>query len=169
MKLLHLLPAPLHRMGYRLAHSMRRWHYSNTGKTVEGCSILARDGKGGFLLVRHSYGADVWAFPGGGIGKNETALVAAAREFREELNCGLANIKRVSLDSEEYHGATNIVHVFTGDVHGRPRPDMRELVEARYFAREDFPKNLSPTVKRRMQAFDAIPEDKPTYRGLKQV
>jgi 8-oxo-dGTP pyrophosphatase MutT (NUDIX family) len=156
-------------MGYRLAHRLRGWHYARSGKTVEGCSILARDKEGRFLLVRHSYGPEVWAFPGGGIGKHETALVAASREFREELGCSLANIKRVSLDSEMYLGATNIVHIFTGIVQGRPRADQREIVEARFFDRDSFPPNLSSTVKRRMQAFDSMPKEKPSYRGLKQV
>ena len=156
-------------MGYRFAHRLRRLHYARSGKTVEGCSVLAVDGDGRFLLVRHSYGPKVWAFPGGGIGKHETALVAAAREFREELGCPLLNIKRVALDSETYLGATNIVHVFTGRINGKPRVDRREIVEARFFARDKFPANVSPTVERRMQAFDAVREEKPSYRGLKQV
>ena len=54
--------------------------------------MLAVDVRRRVLLVRHSYGPPVWALPGGGLGRNEDPGVAAAREFREELGCGLADV-----------------------------------------------------------------------------
>lgn len=155
MKISRLIPAPLHRLGYRAAHMLRGFWYQTTGKTVHGCTVLARDAEGRFLLVRHSYGPAVWAFPGGGIGRNETPLVAAMREFREELNCKLVDAKRVDLIRESYLGATNVVHVFTGVVEDKPRVDRREIIEARFFERNAFPRNLSRTVASRLRAFDA--------------
>ena len=32
---------------------------------------------------------------------------------------------------EDYHGGNNVAYVFTGLIDGKPRPDMREIVEAR--------------------------------------
>ena len=40
------------------------------------------------LLVRHSYGPQHWALPGGGLASGEDAEACARRELREEL--GLA-------------------------------------------------------------------------------
>lgn len=164
MNPLHLIPAPLHRQLYRIAHRLRRKWYAITRKTVRGCSVVGRDTEGRFLLVRHSYGPDVWAFPGGGIGKHETPLVAAIRELREELGCALSETKRVARFTEPYLGATNVVHVFTGTIEGRPRPDRREIVEARFFARERFPDNISRTVATRMKVFDRVEAGGPPLR-----
>lgn len=154
MRVLKLLPPPLHRLGYRLAFRARRLWSRRGGAKFLGCGVVGRDEAGRFLLVRHSYGPDVWAFPGGGIRKRETPLMAIVREVREELSCELGDIARLTTLKEPYLGGTNISHVFTARIVGRPRADRREILEARFFAREDFPPALSRTVPPRMEAFD---------------
>lgn len=168
MKLLHLIPAPLHRAGYRLAFQARRLWRRRVKSTSHGCTVVARDGAGRFLLVRHSYGPDVWTFPSGGIGKHETPLVAAVREFREELACGLTEVKRISTYKGMYLRAPSVVHVFTGIADGVPRPDRREIVEARFFAREELPQALSRTVAGHLAAFDADQVGPPAWHKLQQ-
>ncbi len=155
MRVLQLLPRPLHRLLYRLAYQARRlWSRGQGGASLLGCGIIARDEAGRFLLVRHSYGPRVWTFPGGGIRKRETPMMAIVREVREELSCELADLARVTTLKEPFLGGTNISHVFTGRLVGTPRPDRRELLEARFFARDEFPADLSRTVLARMAAFD---------------
>ncbi len=130
--MLHLIPAPVHRALYRLAHQLRRRWLRMVGGEVQGCSIIARDAAGRVLLVRHSYGSRLWAFPGGGMKQGEDVLAAAAREFAEELRCGLIDPQHLGTLDEMFHGARNLAHVVTGLADGEPRPDMREVVEARF-------------------------------------
>lgn len=149
--MLHLIPPRLHRALYRLAHRARRQWLRLRGGEVHGCAIIARDGQGRVLLVRHSYGSRQWAFPGGGMKKGEDVLVAAAREFAEELRCGLRDPQHLGTLDEEFHGARNLAHVVTGLADGAPRPDMREVVEARFFAVDALPDGTSRSVAVRLR------------------
>ncbi len=149
--MLHLIPAPVHRALYRLAHQLRRRWLRMVGGEVQGCSIIARDAEGRVLLVRHSYGSQAWSFPGGGMKKGEDVLAAASREFAEELRCGLIDPQHLGTLDEHFHGARNLAHVVTGLADGEPRPDMREVVEARFFALEAMPDGVSRTVAVRLR------------------
>lgn len=148
--MLRLIPPGLHRALYRLAHALRRRWLRWRGGEVHGCAIIARDAAGRVLLVRHSYGSGLWAFPGGGMKPGEDVLAAAMREFAEELRCGLAEPQHLGTLDEEFHGARNLAHVVTGLAAGEPRPDMREVVEARYFAVDALPQGTSRTVAVRL-------------------
>ena len=149
-----LIPAPLHRLLYRAANGARALWLRLRGGEVTGCSILARDHDGRFLLVRHSYGPGRWSFPSGGVRKGESPEKAARREFGEELGCTLCEVSFLGVLREPFHGATNIVHVFTGRVEGEPSVDKREIVEFGFFPREDLPDNLSRTVGARLRLLD---------------
>lgn len=168
MRLLNLLPPVLHRLAFRIGHRLRSFWYARTRKTVHGATVLAHDREGRFLLVRHSYGPAVWAFPSGGMRKDETPLVAALREFREEVSCDLVDVRRLATVKENYLGATNVVHVYSGLIDGEPQADRREIVEAGLFEREAFPANLSRTVPARMAAFDAAQAEAPAWHRLQQ-
>lgn len=149
--MLHLiLPAPAHRLAYRLAHRLRTRWLRWSGITIHGCSMIARDDQGRVLLVRHSYGTGLWAFPGGGLNKGEEPLAGAIREFAEELHCGVSDPVHLGTLEEDYHGARNVAHVFGGMIAGEPRPDMREIVEARFFAPDALPDAISRTVAPRL-------------------
>lgn len=149
--MLHLiLPAPLHRLAYRLAHWLRVYWLRWSGRTIHGASMIARDANGRVLLVRHSYGSRLWAFPGGGLARGEDPLAGACREFTEELGCGVTAPLKLGTLEENFHGARNVAHVFTGLIAGEPRPDMREIVDARFFAPDSLPQGLSRTVGPRL-------------------
>ena len=72
-----ILPAPVHRVGLRLAHRVRarwwRWRKPN----IEACRVLALDSEGRVLLVRHSYGTSAWMPPGGGMARGEDPVGVA--------------------------------------------------------------------------------------------
>ena len=63
----NLLPAPLHRALLPLAHGLRhRWRkWRRT--PIAGVSVVITNLSGDVLLLRHSYGPNVWALPGGGL------------------------------------------------------------------------------------------------------
>ena len=141
--MLYLIPAPLHRAGLRLAHAVRRRWWRLRAPTVEGVRVLAIDGAGQVLLIRHSYVPDKWMPPGGGLRRGEEPLAAAARELREETGCALDRPRRLEIALEDLHGAGNRVHVVAGRAVGVPRADMREVIEVRFFAPDALPPNLA--------------------------
>lgn len=110
---------------------------------MEGVRILALDGAGRVLLVRHSYGTRRWMPPGGGIARGEDALAAASRELREETGCDLRDARLLCISGEDLHGASNRVHLVRGSALGVPAPDRREIVAARFFAPDALPPDMT--------------------------
>lgn len=148
--MLHLIPAPLHRIGLRLAHALRRHWWRIAQVQLNGCRILAFDGDGKVMLIRHSYGSGNWMLPGGGIGRGEDPLLAALRELREETCCELVEARVLAVVEEPLYGTVNRVHVVTGTVLGSPRGDGREVIELAFFAPDALPDRLSPALAARL-------------------
>ena len=105
--------------------------------------MLALDGQGRVLLIRHSYGSRAWMPPGGGIRKDrEDALTAARRELLEETGCEIEAPREVATVRQNLHGASNRVHVVVGRTGSTPRADMREVVAARFFSPGELPHDM---------------------------
>jgi 8-oxo-dGTP pyrophosphatase MutT (NUDIX family) len=153
--MLHLIPAPLHRALYRVADRLRRRWWRLRKPQHRSVIVLATDDSGRVLLVRHSYGQPVWTLPGGGIDRNEDPLAAAIREFREELRCELAELRPLVSSVEDVSGSRDMQNVFLARLAGTPRPDMREVVEARLFDPAALPANLSRIAVRRIAAWQS--------------
>jgi 8-oxo-dGTP pyrophosphatase MutT (NUDIX family) len=148
--MLRLIPPPLHRQGLRLAHRMRLVWWRVRRPNLSGCRVLAFDGEGRVLLVRHAYGSGRWMLPGGGLGRGEEPLVAAAREFAEEAGCTLVGARLIEVIEEPLSGAVNRVHIVSGAIEGTPRPDGREIIELACFAPDALPADLSPALAGRI-------------------
>ena len=148
--MLHLIPAPLHRTGLRLAHALRRQWWRIAKVQLNGCRVLAFDSDGQVMLIRHSYGSGNWMLPGGGIGRGEDPLLAALRELREETGCELVDARLLWVVDEPLYGTVNRVHVVTGTVNGTPRGDGREVIDLAFFAPDALPDRLSPALAARM-------------------
>lgn len=157
--MLHLieraLPAPLHRallpIAFRLRHIWRRWR----GVPLEGCAVVIENAAGEILLLRHSYGPRSWMLPGGGIGAGEEPEVAARREIAEELGIELARIEPVAVLAEQVSGSPLSAHIFTAITESRPRPDGREVIEARFFPTHSLPRPLGRITAARIAAWKA--------------
>lgn len=145
-------------VGHRVRHRWRRWRKT----PLEGVSMIARDLDGRVLLVRHSYGPEGWFFPGGGIKRGEPPERAAAREFKEETGCECDGLFLVGRMEEEISGSPHTAHVFTCVTHDTPRPDRREVVEARFFPTHSLPEPLGPHTRARLKFFL---DPKNTVRG----
>ena len=153
--MLRLIPTPLYHRALKLAFTVRHHWRRFSGRTGDGVSVIARDLDGRILLIRHSYGPDNWYFPGGGAGKNEAPEDAARRELREECNCDIAGLTLVGVLEEELSGAPHRAHIFTGTITDTPRPDGREVVEARFFPTHSLPEPLSPRTRARLDMWRA--------------
>ena len=147
--MLHLIPAPLHRAGLRLAHAVRRRWWRLAKVRLRGCRVFAFDPDGQILLIRHSYGSGSWMLPGGGIGRREAPLAAAIRELAEETGCTLAQARCFAVADEPLYGTVNTVHLVSGLAQGKLQCDGREVIEARFFAIEALPAQLSPLLAAR--------------------
>jgi len=141
--MLHLIPAPLHRMALRLAHALRRHWWRLRRPRIFGCRVLALDEAGCVLLIRHSYGSNRWMPPGGGLGRKEDAVAAATRELREETACSLSEAREIAMYIEIRHGAENQIHVVAGRASGEAKADGREVVEARFFPLDRLPPDIA--------------------------
>lgn len=145
--LLDHLPAPLHIAGLRLAHALRRrwWRLARRlGRApVRGCRVLVIDHAERVLLIRHSYGERHWTLPGGGLGRGEDVLEAAAREVREECGCRIT--QRVVLGrGEGPRDGRHEVWLVAGWSADAAVADGREIAAAGFFALEALPAPLSP-------------------------
>lgn len=81
--------------------------------------------------------------PGGGLKRGEDPLGAARRELSEETGCRLTDARLLLIQTENLHGARNHVRIVLGHAEGALRIDGREIVEARFFAVEDLPAEMS--------------------------
>ena len=141
--MLHLIPAPLHRGLYRLADWARRRWWRVRKPIRRSAFVIAFDGVGRVLLVRHSYGAAVWTVPGGGLRRGEDPTAAAARELREELGCGLADLIELDRHEADDSGSRDVRYLFTARLVGEPVADRREIVAVEWFEPNALPAEAS--------------------------
>ncbi len=140
--MLHLIPAPLHRVAYRCAHALRKVWWRVARPTVTGCRVLVFNQQEELLLIRHSYGNGAWMPPGGAIDRGEMPVQAAVRELLEETGCHLTQAAALTVTVERLHGAGNQVHVICGKTSDAPKADQREIIAAQFFPLDSLPKNM---------------------------
>lgn len=149
------IPASLHRAILPLAnivrHYWRRWRKA----PIAGVSVIITNLGGDVLLLRHSYGPDVWALPGGGLKPGEDPLEAARREVAEELGVTLPHIAQFAMLEEVVSGSPHTAYLFAATCDQRPRPDGREVVEARFFPSHSLPEPLGRATRTRIAAWKA--------------
>lgn len=154
--MLHLIPVPLHRLALRVAHRLRgqvrRWLKPN----LSGVSLIAVDEEGRMLLVRRSYGSGAWSLPGGGLKRGEAPEACMRRETREELGCELFALEPLAPFRENLSGAPHVAYLFVGQLAGHPRPDGREILEARFFALDALPVPMGRVAMRRIDHYRSI-------------
>lgn len=153
--MLRFLPAPLHRALMPLAHIARHYWRRWSKAPIAGVSVIVTNLSGDVLLLKHSYGPPVWGLPGGGLGKGEDPLEAARREVREELGVELARIEPVGTLDEVMSGCPHTAHIFAAVCDRQPRPDFREITEARFFPSHSLPEPLGRTTRDRIAVWRA--------------
>lgn len=153
--MLGLIPAPVHRALMPLAHALRhRWRRWRK-RPIAGVSVIVTNLTGDVLLLKHSYGPDVWSLPGGGLARGEDPVAAARREVFEELGVELARIDPVARLDEILSGSPHTAHIFAAVCDRQPAPDRREVIEARFFPSHSLPEPLGRTTRARIAAWRA--------------
>lgn len=154
-----VLPPRLHRAGLRLAHRVRhRWR--RWRKTpIQGISVILTNKAGDVLLLKHSYGPKTWGLPGGGMGAGENPRECAKREMREELGLELDALHPLGVLEEQLSGSPHSSHLFAAEVNAAPKPDGREIVDARFFAPDALPDLLTRNVPKRIAIWTAYKSD----------
>lgn len=153
--MLRLIPPPLHRAVLRWAHRLRHRWRRLTGRPLAGVSVLATDFEGRLLLVRHSYGPAAWALPGGGMRPGEAPEAAARRELLEEVGCMLDHPQVFATFTETISGSPHTAYLVAGRTQGRPRPDRREVIEAKFCPLHSLPEPQTPLTRARIAAWKA--------------
>jgi ADP-ribose pyrophosphatase YjhB (NUDIX family) len=138
-------------LAHALRHRWRRWRKA----PLAGVSVIITNLGGDVLLLKHSYGPRVWSLPSGGLGRAEEPLAAARREVREELGIELARIEAIGTLDEMLSGSPHTAHIFAAVCDQRPRPDGREVIEARFFPSHSLPEPLGETTRRRIAVWRA--------------
>lgn len=126
------------------------WRVSR-GMTL-GVRACVVDPDGGVLLVRHSY-TPSWHFPGGGVEVGQTLEQALADELRQEAHVELTAPPRFegmylnARTSRRDHVALYRVEGWT-----QPTPFVptREILEARFFARDALPEDTTRGTRERL-------------------
>lgn len=152
---------PIPRIALRGAWWVRLWLLRLTGLPTRGVKVMLFNRGGELLLIRNSYGRrHQWVFPGGGIGRGEAPEAAALREVREELGCGVAQLRYLSTHLSTSEGKRDTIHLFAALAVGEPAADQVEVEEARFFALDRLPAEVSDATLRRIREYrgEAKPE-----------
>ena len=100
-------------------------------------AVIERDGR--FLVARRLEGthlAGYWEFPGGKIQEGETHEQALQREIAEELNAGVAQLRKIFQTAHQYAERTVELHFFRAALTGEPQPTLGQ--ELRWITRDEF-------------------------------
>ena len=121
-----------------------------------GCGILIVNEKDQVLLQRRSDTGD-WCIPGGALEPFETFEEAAIREVREEVGITVKDLRLFGI----YSGEERRIHYPNGDIvyslsviftareyEGVVSDDDWEVLEHRFFGRDEIPKELFPADSR---------------------
>jgi ADP-ribose pyrophosphatase YjhB (NUDIX family) len=130
----------LYRLAYRI---LQAW----PGEPRDGVKCLLLHGEE-VLLVRHTYGPDVWQLPGGGAHRGELPQSVAAREMEEEL--GVKGLQWRELPTGEDRMAAvsgSSVCLWAELLDPVVRPDPVEIAEAHWFPREGLPAGQAREVR----------------------
>lgn len=121
------------RIFYKIAGPLRFiYWFIFRPKTFGVQCLVEHDGK--LLMIRNSYGLKKsWAFPGGGIDKNETPEEATHRETREEVGIELSHLVSLGEYKNQSQYKKDTVYCFYGKAESNYfKIDTDEILEARW-------------------------------------
>ena len=105
-----------------------------------GAMCVVERADGALLLIRQSYRRrTAWGFPGGLLKRNEAPVDAARREVGEEIGIDVELDPVPKVVIEPRHRRVDVIYTARADDGVDPAPCSPEVVEVRWFARQDLP------------------------------
>ena len=95
------------------------------------------------MMIRNTYGYKMWTFPGGGIGRGETAEQAIEREVMEEVGVKVQELRKIGEFTIAEYKRDNVTVFTARSENAQFKIDEKEILEAGWFS----PKNL-PTISK---------------------
>jgi ADP-ribose pyrophosphatase YjhB (NUDIX family) len=138
-----------------IADRLRKVWWRVRGPVVVGVRGVVVDRDGRVLLVRHSYGADVWHIPGGGVKQRERLADAIRRELREEVGLDGGALQLLGTYSNMREGKSDHITVFVVTAWQRHTVDPAEIREQSFFSPDALPDSTSPGSRRRIAEWQA--------------
>ncbi|HPF95543.1 MAG TPA: NUDIX domain-containing protein [bacterium] len=139
-------------MLYKIANTFRRLYWWIRRPITIGARAIVTDGKS-VLLVNHSYLKN-WYLPGGGVGRGETLQDVVRRELKEEVGFvydGALNLLATHSNFGEYKNDHIVLFEVKTSVF-EPKGG-GEVKEAKFFAFDHLPVDISPATKRRIEEY----------------
>src|SRR3989344_2085158 len=135
---------------YFIAHPLLRAYRILTRQKASGArAIITKDDE--VLLIRN-IGVKYWSLPGGVLQRFETPMKCLRRELKEELGIFIRSADyayRLGTYASQHGDHRDTIHIFVLQVPSFCYKKQWELDEARWFKRDELPKNLSPATRRR--------------------
>ena len=121
---------------------------------TRGVKVMAFNPAGELLLIRNTYGhSHLFMLPGGGIERRESPADAAARELEEETGIRVERLEARSIHQSRAEGRRDTIHLFIARANDAPKPCGVEVAEARFFALDALPDNVSAATLRRIAEY----------------
>jgi ADP-ribose pyrophosphatase YjhB (NUDIX family) len=138
----------------QIAYRLRRFAFRVLRVRTRGAKTMVFNRAGELLLIRNSYGrTHLWVLPGGGIGRRESPEAAAAREVKEETGLDVSDVRFLSVHANNAEGKRDTIHLFAARADAEPNADAFEVEEARFFALDKLPREVSRATLRRIAEF----------------
>lgn len=149
----HQLVGRFYGLAYPLARLWWRWR----SPVKIGVRVVVLDAIDRVLLVRHAYGSEGWAFPGGGPRRREPLAVTAMREVREETGVECQVERLLGIYDSFVEGKSDHVALFLcrAAAGAHPTPSSPEIVQTAFFPFSDLPDGTSPGTRRRLAEYAA--------------
>ncbi len=120
------------------------WFVFRPRTTGVKCLICCQDE---VLLIRNSYGTNIWTLPGGGVKRAETPLAAIIREVLEEVGVEGGEWKELGAYESTLEYKRDTIYCFILTVPSREfRLRSSELTEAKWFNISKLPRDTSSSV-----------------------
>lgn len=128
---------------YRVAYNLLRIYWFAFRPHTQGALVVLKH-RGNILLVRHTYGKNLWRIPGGGVRKGEPPANTIKREIREELGIKLENPREIGTAIYSDQHKHNTVWFFEEEINSKDfKFDSVEIKEAAWFQIDKLPSPLA--------------------------
>lgn len=97
---------------YRIFSRLKKLYWFIFKPKTNGVKVIIEYGEE-ILMIKNTYGKDVWTFPGGAVERNEKPEDAAIREVQEEIGISITQLKTIGnlLNTREYKRDTVFCYI----------------------------------------------------------